>query len=152
MWKIKPSNWYLGIGTINIEEMVLENYGQEYEEVEVDVGGVEDAEELLEEFDEELIEHEEVEESEYEDQVIDSPDKIKSNKEAAKGKSRSKEKKTDGDVSSEEEAWLNALESGKLEEVQHDILTFLTIQPVMLKIFFFYERLMKNWKKSATQN
>ena len=124
--------------------MVLENYGQEYEEVEVDVGGVEDAEELLEEFDEELIEHEEVEESEYEDQVIDSPDKIKSNKEAAKGKSRSKEKKTDGDVSSEEEAWLNALESGKLEEVQHDILTFLTIQPVMLKIFFFYERLMKN--------
>lgn len=110
-----------GIGTINIEEMVLENYGQEYEEVEVDVGGVEDAEELLEEFDEELIEHEEVEESEYEDQVIDSPDKIKSNKEAAKGKSRSKEKKTDGDVSSEEEAWLNALESGKLEEVDEEL-------------------------------
>merc|ERR550534_3126416 len=90
-----------GIGTINIEEMVLENYGQE--------------------FDEELIEHEEVEESEYEDQVIDSPDKIKSNKEAAKGKSRSKEKKTDGDVSSEEEAWLNALESGKLEEVDEEL-------------------------------
>lgn len=103
--------------------MVLENYGQEYEEVEVDVGGVEDAEELLEDFDEELIE--EAEESEYEDQIIDSPDlKNKSIKETVKGKSKTKEKKNDGDVSSEEEAWLNALESGKLEEVYHFIKIF----------------------------
>jgi len=109
-----------GIGTINIEEMVLENYGQEYEEVEVDVGGVEDTEELLEDFDEELIE--EAEESEYEDQIIDSPDlKNKSIKETVKGKSKTKEKKNDGDVSSEEEAWLNALESGKLEEVDEEL-------------------------------
>ena len=109
----------IGIGTINIEEMVLENYGQEYEEVEVDVGGVEDenAKEILEEYDEELID--EAGESEDEDQIYDSPDlKMKSIKETARGKSKSKDKKNDGDPSSEEEAWLNALESGKLEEVQ----------------------------------
>merc|ERR1712137_143486 len=47
--------------------------------------------------------------------------KIKSNKEAAKGKSRSKEKKTEGDISSAEEAWLDALESGKLEEVDDEL-------------------------------
>ena len=28
------------IGTINIEEMVLENYGQDYEELDVDVDGM----------------------------------------------------------------------------------------------------------------
>jgi len=111
-----------GIGTINIEEMVLENYGQEYEEVEVDVGGVEDenAKEILEEYDEELID--EAGESEDEDQIYDSPDlKMKSIKETARGKSKSKDKKNDGDPSSEEEAWLNALESGKLEEVDEEL-------------------------------
>ena len=111
-----------GIGTINIEEMVLENYGQDYEEVEVDVGGVDDenAEELLDEVDEELLD-EEIVESEYEEQPESSYElKMKpANKEASKQKSkgRDKEKKNEGDVSSGEEAWLDALESGNLEEV-----------------------------------
>ncbi len=119
------------IGTINIEEMVLENYGQEYgEELEVDVGGIDDenGDDLLdpEEFDEELIEEavdcdseeEELEESNDQEPLLKLEPKAETAR-SVKVKQRDKDRKNkdEGDISSAEEAWLDALESGKLEEV-----------------------------------
>lgn len=113
-----------GIGTIDIEEMVLENYGQDYEELEVDVGGVDDenGDEVLGDLDDELAD--EVEDSDEFDQE-DNSQKSKSAKESVKIKSRARDKdkktKDDGDISSAEEAWLEALESGKLEQVDEEL-------------------------------
>ena len=106
------------IGTINIEEMVLENYGQDYgEELEVDVGGMDDenGEEIIEDAmeDEELVEEGESEEDDPEESNQESKAKLIKETKSKK----QKDKKNDGDISSEEEAWLDALESGKLEEV-----------------------------------
>jgi len=123
------------IGTINIEEMVLENYGQEYgEELEVDVGGIDDenGDDLLdpEEFDEELIEEavdcdseeEELEESNDQEPLLKLEPKAETAR-SVKVKQRDKDRKNkdEGDISSAEEAWLDALESGKLEEVDDEL-------------------------------
>lgn len=101
--------------------MVLENYGQDYEELDVvDVDGVD--EEILEEIEDELLDEgeesvddeEQLDDSLLETKVQASEDPSKSK---SKGRDRSKRTKDDDDASSGEEAWLEALESGKLEEV-----------------------------------
>ena len=56
---------FLDIGTINIEEMVLENYGQDYEELDVDVEGIE--EDVLEDIEDDLLDELEENESDEED-------------------------------------------------------------------------------------
>ena len=110
------------IGTINIEEMVLENYGQDYEIDELDVVDVDGVdEEILEDIEEDLLD--DVDDSEEEEEELDStPEKSKpvleeSSKAKSRVRERSKRTRDDGDGSSGEEAWLKALESGKLEEV-----------------------------------
>ncbi len=128
------------IGTINIEEMVLENYGQDYDELDVvDVDGVD--EEILEDIEEDLLDDvDESEEEEEEEPLESTPEKSKAVEESAKGKSRvrdrSKRTRDDGDGSSGEEAWLKALESGKLEEVRLFINLFLLT--LFYKIFLHY--------------
>nr|CAH0107248.1 unnamed protein product [Daphnia galeata] len=125
------------ISTINIEEMVLENYGQvDYDELDVvDVDGVD--EEILEDIEEDLlddveeseesedVEEEEQEEDEEEEQEpIDStPEKPKPVEDSSRKRVRDRSKRTrdDGEGSSGEEAWLKALESGKLEEVDDEL-------------------------------
>lgn len=107
------------ISTINIEEMVLENYGQDYDELDVvDVDGVD--EEILEDIEEDLLDEEP--ESEEDEPLDSTPEKSKPVEDSPKAKIRSRDRskrtRDDGDGSSGEEAWLKALESGKLEEVQ----------------------------------
>ena len=124
------------IGTINIEEMVLENYGQDYEELDVDVDGMD--EEILEDIEEDLLDElEDSEGEEEEDQEdISVSDKFKpvqppedlakaSTSSSKRVRDRSKRTRDDGDGSSGEEAWLKALESGKLEEVIYIFLSFI---------------------------
>lgn len=118
------------INTINIEEMVLENYGQDYEIDELDVVDVDGVdEEILEDIEDDLLEddvdeseEEEEEEEDGEEPLDSTPEKCKPLDESSKGKNRTRDRtnkrtKDDADGSSEEEAWLEALESGKLEEV-----------------------------------
>ena len=114
--------------------MVLENYGQvDYDELDVvDVDGVD--EEILEDIEEDLLddveeseeedveeeEQEEDDEEEQEQELIDStPEKPKPLEDSSRKRVRDRSKRTrdDGEGSSGEEAWLKALESGKLEEV-----------------------------------
>lgn len=102
--------------------MVLENYGQDYDVDELDVVDVDGVdEEILEEIEEDLLD--DVDESEEEEPLDSTPEKSKPLEDSPKMKSRirdrSKRTRDDGDGSSGEEAWLKALESGKLEEVPH---------------------------------
>lgn len=102
--------------------MVLENYGQDYEELDVvDVDGVDD-EEVLEDIEEELLDEADNsvdDEEQLEDSLLEAKAQATEDlsKNKSKGKDRSKRSKDEGDASSGEEAWLEALESGKLEEV-----------------------------------
>jgi len=117
--------------------MVLENYGQDYEELDVDVDGMD--EEILEDIEEDLLDElEDSEGEEEEDQLedISVSDKFKpiqppedlakaSTSSSKRVRDRSKRTRDDGDGSSGEEAWLKALESGKLEEVINAFILFI---------------------------
>lgn len=98
--------------------MVLENYGQDYDELDVvDVDGVD--EEILEDIEPDLLDDVESEEDEPSEST---PEKSRPLEDSSKSKSRSRDRtnkrtKDGDDASSGEEAWLQALESGKLEEV-----------------------------------
>ncbi|XP_032785312.1 INO80 complex subunit B [Daphnia magna] len=111
------------ISTINIEEMVLENYGQDYDELDVvDVDGVD--EEILEDIEEDLLDDVDESDEEEEEPLDSTPEKAKPLEDSSKGKrvrDRSKRTRDDGDGSSGEEAWLKALESGKLEEIDDEL-------------------------------
>ncbi|XP_046452342.1 INO80 complex subunit B-like [Daphnia pulex] len=125
------------ISTINMEEMALENYGQvDYDELDVvDVDGVD--EEILEDIEEDLLddveesededleeeEQEEDDEEEEQEPIDNTPEKPKPVEDSSRKRVRDRSKRTrdDGEGSSGEEAWLKALESGKLEEVDDEL-------------------------------
>lgn len=119
--------------------MVLENYGQDYEELDVvDVDGVD--EEILEDIEDELFD--EGDDSLEDEEQLDYSlltSKTQANKDLSKSRNRIKDKlkrtKEEDDASSGEEAWLEALESGKLEEVSAITLIYLLCIPALL-IFY----------------